>query len=647
MIDNKHLDNIGSDKREQLTTPAVLVIVFAGLLVATFVPQLRLWGLHSLGYLPSPLAYVALVLVALAFVPVVARRGFAAVISGACWLEKRTPVTLLTVVVLSASSAFGFLRFRSATNLLGDTKLQADLWSRLASASHVDLAGFWEFVMGDFHQTICAGTNVVTFVAARAAVNAGRSDPLDYVAYGYALIGAVTVLTLLLFVRNGTSGTTWKVIVAATGFTSGLVLFFFGYFETYAHMAIAVVWYLMAAHHAISSRRRWYLAPAAYLVAVGFNLHALLLAPSLLMLGFIGVAGPSPEKLRRAGVVIAALTLAAVIGIRLVPEWSKFFLPWWHTDAAYGVLTPTHFLDLVNEALLTFPMLALLIPAAVLAHRWRKAQGEDRSNTIGAATWSFGLTLVTPCVLFLLMFHPDLGMAPDWDLYTLPMLGVVVTLLVSIRRWAASDAGKSVLSRNLIPALVISLAVMVPWLAVNANEERSLTRYFHIIENDRMSGAYGQEILALYREERGQWSQALAAWERAYDRKKNPRYLVAQALSWYALDDSTKAGECLKESVRRFPEHELGRRAYGDFLLNQGRFEEALPVVMKSAELFPKNPFVLYQLGVGLLATGQVAMGLEAFNRAENLGASTAVRQAIARLRHRVAEQQEQRYRER
>ncbi|MDH5271418.1 MAG: hypothetical protein OEY32_16000, partial [Candidatus Krumholzibacteria bacterium] len=105
-----------------ITAATALVVA-----VAAFLPAVRLWGINHLAFLPLPFRIASLSLIALAFLPPVARglyQGGATALERAAGLRTR-PGAMVALVAIAVASTVVFYSFRSATNLLGDGQLIA------------------------------------------------------------------------------------------------------------------------------------------------------------------------------------------------------------------------------------------------------------------------------------------------------------------------------------------------------------------------------------------------------------------------------------------------------------------------------------------------------------------------------------------
>src|SRR5262245_54725010 len=89
--------------------------------VASFLPGIRLWGVNQLAFLPPALRYAAFAILALAFVPPLARAVYRfAMVASDKHASVSKPVGLTIAAVVAIASVGVMYHYRVATNLLGD-----------------------------------------------------------------------------------------------------------------------------------------------------------------------------------------------------------------------------------------------------------------------------------------------------------------------------------------------------------------------------------------------------------------------------------------------------------------------------------------------------------------------------------------------
>jgi hypothetical protein len=254
--------------------------------------------------------------------------------------------------------------------------------------------------------------------------------------------------------------------------TLGLLQLFFGYIENYAFAAAGVLAYLwLGLRVAAGAGPLW---SAAVVLAITNATHpsTIVLAPSLLLLGWRCWRGGNKSLL--ANVLQIALPMALIGSATFV--WmeasghglyallntdrpggadASWFVPLWQTSSRwerYTLLSWPHLRDWINQQLLVAPVVlpSLVIVGANLwlarrsaaagkspylakseertphPHRGNGAdKGEARSSDVAFLALAAGCYL-----LFTFVWNPDYGGQRDWDLFSLAALPTTLLLIV-------------------------------------------------------------------------------------------------------------------------------------------------------------------------------------------------------------------------
>jgi hypothetical protein len=279
--------------------------------------------------------------------------------------------------------------------------------------------------------------------------------------------------------------------------TLGLLQLFFGYVENYSFAAALILIYLWLAARVLLDRRP--LWPAAAVLALAHATHpsTIVLAPSLLYLGWhvwrhappAGESPPSRNQSAAAVVLQIALPMLLVGGATFV--WmeasghglyallntdrpgggdASWFVPLWQTTTRwerYTLLSWPHLRDWLNQQLLVAP---IVLPAlAVVAINLWLAARPARTGATGSSAVSRGLVpflLVAGgcCQLFTFVWNPDYGGQRDWDLFSLAAIPAALLLSVLLPR-ALPDS--RFLRRGAVPLLVLQGWHTAAWLYHN------------------------------------------------------------------------------------------------------------------------------------------------------------------------------------
>ncbi len=602
----------------------LLALVAAG----SFVPHLRLWGVDHLSYFPPFVRLGALFVAALTLLP-----------GAGEWLYNRWISAFEFINATSARrgifagaavlSALGlFIAFQASTELLGDGQLQSKLLVRMAGSGDVTFGYFARTVLDD---SMAPATNLLVYAAAKLS---GASDPLSAWRFLNGLLGCLFVLAAIGIVYRSRARVEFLVLLPAALFVSGGIQLFFGYIETYAPMVVLVTLYIATAFEHLHGRKHVLIPCALFVLAVLFHYQALLLGPSFIfiLLTRIGVRGR-----RTLSAAICGATVTAAVVASRIPGWGGFFLPLFSGESTSGVLDPAHIADIANEVLLIVPIAPLLVALAVagrIAGRTSDADPERHcpgasDEPAGARDLAFAVTIHVPCFLFLIAFLPELGMARDWDLFASPAFGAALPLLVLARRAVDHAEVRACLSRFLAPAVVTGLAIVIPWVGINANETRSVDRYRSILDLESIDAGYGYEILAMHFEDRGDFAGKAITYDKAYAVSGNPRHLVSACSARLRSGEIERATSTLKSYLDANPEYDLAREVYIEALVRTDNMPEVIRVCVAGIELNSENPYYHYYLGVAYRGEGFPERAAKAFADCRRLDPPTIMLDAI------------------
>jgi hypothetical protein len=590
--------------------------VFALFAAASFLPEKRLWGLNHLAFYPGGLRLPVLVVTGLFLVPPVASlasRG--ALRIGRAWLrglENGSNTLALSGVI----SFVVFAAFRSSTKLLGDGYF---VFNNYRKAAENGLGPGQFFSQVTTAERIYPGTEFLGFLASWIAGRFGAS-PTGGVWILNCVIGALVVVLLLCVVRRLDWPDGVRLAALALALATGALQLFFGYIEHYtAPLALAVLYVVLAAR--TDGRWRGLAGPGLVLVAgVFFHVQMLLLAPSFLWLMLRAAAGRGdPARGLRLAVATGLLTIAAVVAGGFRAPLGNYLIPL--SGDGYTVFSAAHLLDVLNVVLLLFPALLLLAVAALFG------RGDG-----GREVLSYAVVLGVPAWLFVLLFRPELGAARDWDLYAFAAIGLAAPGLLWLSRSAAAGGRPASLAPVLAPAVVVSAALVISWIGVNASAERSVARYRAILVYDTTNPGYAYENLALHYQDNYQYTLQIDALEKAYEVSRNPRMLLKLGRVYSDSNKPAKAEQAMREYLALVPENNEARIWLLGQLARRAELDEMIELSLEGIRYWPRVPDYHFFLGNAYLASGQKEEGLQAFEACSRLNPPPAMVREMKRL---------------
>ncbi|MEW5875632.1 MAG: tetratricopeptide repeat protein, partial [Candidatus Zixiibacteriota bacterium] len=276
----------------------------------------------------------------------------------------------------------------------------------------------------------------------------------------------------------------------------------------------------------------------------------------------------------------------------------------------YGILTPAHLIDGVNQVLILTP--ALLVALALkLASRAVKQPVSDQGpqqGEIGAAFWVLAILLP---ILAGLLLDPKLGWARDWDLFAVIYSPLMVGAAVYLARIPRGPSRRAIAGVALLSAGL--------WLSFSADAASEVRRYEALLRLDRSRADYGHEILALYYRDTGRPMGEIMQYKEALKITDNARYHVALGNAFSNLGRQEDAAAWYRSGSERDPDFHEAHYGLAVTLANLGRFDEALPHAQRAVILNPNRPEYQYQLGYLLMRKGMFAEALPHLERGANV----------------------------
>ncbi|MCK4774599.1 MAG: tetratricopeptide repeat protein [Candidatus Krumholzibacteria bacterium] len=626
-----------ADSRDRTDTPngasvwlwvcwLALAGTFAVFAAASYRPDSRLWGVNHLAFFSPRIRLVVLGVTALFFVP-----PFAAVAwRGLLWLFRpffRGLESGVNAIALSGVVALVvFAAFRSSTKLLGDGYFIAANF-RGAADQGWSIRDYFEQVT--LSERVYPVTELINYFASSVGVRFGASPDGGMWILNCAL-GAAVLVGLLAAIRRTGWPDAVKLLILTLTLISGAIELFFGYIEHYTvAMALGVV-YIATALRAVSGEGRVSTPGLVLLAGVLCHVQSLLLLPSYVWLvvwtvGFRRKPGGGIRITLAVGVSAVIGTVAAF----LTPALRRLFLPLFGGDkSGVGVISAVHLADVANEVLLLCPAWMLL---AVLAVREFWSSGAEETVTY-RNTYAFAWCLAIPAALFLLLFRPELGMARDWDLYCFTFFGLAAPGLLALVRHSERRFPPAVAA----PAVAVCVALVVSWVGVNANPQRSAARYRAILEYDLTHSGYAYENLARFYEDNHQYTMQADALRSAYETSRNPRYLHNLGRVYYRTGDYETAADMLREYLDAKPQGDEARKLLLSILVKRGATDEMIEVALEGIENSPRIPDYHFYLGNAYLANGRTEEGLKAFESCSRLNPTSTMVQEMKRLTSQV-----------
>jgi hypothetical protein len=614
----------GSAVDGKVTWPLTLslLLVFVLVAVAAFVPGLRLWGVNHLNYYSLPVRAVVMSLLALMFVPAVNRRLYRAMLNVSRALKTGGKSVDLALTIIAVASVVVFWSFRASTNLLGDGQLLAQSYEAAWEGHNRVIMRSAGAIVTE--ERIAPGTLLVYYSAAKAITSVFAKGPVWAIKLFICWLGAFFVYFVLGILRKGPFSPEVRLWLLVLTLFSPVMQLFFGYIENYALLVFFGFWYVVTGIIVIHGAL-WLWVPIVLLSAAFYcHVQAVLFAPSLIYLILWKSMKNRREPVERY--VGPALTAGTVV-VAIVAGFTRIgdhYLPLRGGEWFYGMFSPTHFVDILNEVLMLMPIVPLFAAMAwVNRSLARRAEaGADKAGGGGAtgwfamkAEWQFSVLLLVPCFLYLFLFRPEIGMARDWDLFTMALLGLVPLALLILNRFFRTTKMQSPAASFTVPAVAICMVLSVFWVGVNASPTRSAARFERILAYDKTHASYAYENLAIFYHDRGMLDKATAIMESTCELSNNPRQWVRLGMYYEEQDRKDEAIELMRRTVRDHPNSHKARIYLIALIETDADIQELWTLARDGMKNHPKEPIYWFYYGQVSIDMGQIEEGVVALRR--------------------------------
>jgi Tetratricopeptide repeat len=442
----------------------------------------------------------------------------------------------------------------------------------------------------------------------------------------YNILGMASVITSRRHIQA---------LFLVTVLGSGAALLFAGYVEFYPLLWAAATTFLYQALRYLRERRGLWIVLLAFLLSVLMHLQSLYYAPAVLYL-LLEKASHRFPGLRSAKLAMGALGILALLGgmsyywlYNNFLEFEVMFLPFFAGRPAspeYSVFSFAHILDVVNLVFLMFPGVLFLIALFFISSRPRTAAGKAELSSAVSSTVVFIGLCTLGSVSFLLLVDPVLGLARDWDLFSLTLLPPVIFIFLKLRDFEVKRLSSFVIPYTLVCVLGTGL-----FLASNISAQSAEDRFHSILKYYGAKDRGGWIILANYlkdgvdHERRQQvlsemsllfpedeslklfhkylkhrdYSAALGLAKEMY--RQDPfrtDFLQALGNAYWRLKIYDSSNYWYQKAIALRPHHTMMLNEYGQSLISQNRFEEALQVLRRAHYYDPTRTVIMEGMGL-------------------------------------------------
>jgi tetratricopeptide (TPR) repeat protein len=571
---------------------AFVILIHA---VASFFPEERLWGINQLAFFSPVTRWIMIFLAIFILIPKVNSvlyrffAGFFNLVDGSL----RGINKFYKYLALSLSSMALFWVFRAATYLLGDGHLRGR-----------------EIVEG----TTFSVSEPLDFYLHVLAYRLLKLDVYQIYALISCLAGVLFVFLALWISYHMGRENRQRVLVFFVLMGMGSTQLLFGYRESYSLVYAAVMGYFLLSFLYLEGKSSLLWPSLALLASISLHLSAAYLVPSLI---YLYLVDPKEERKRPGFERISQLVLVlALMGAGFVfltsgshglGSITGHSIPLAGNQSnPYSLFSGAHLLDTINEQLLLSPAGIILWMVVILCVR--RISLKDRIT-------AFFVMVSVLSLLFAFLMDPKLGYARDWDLFSITGLGYTLLAVYLVLHYLEeAKIGRS----NYVVLAIISTALFstIPWLYLNAQEDKSVERFGALLEFEARGSGYGHEILGYYYRERGLINEETKQWEEALSAVKVERYAGSLGMGYLKSRRYRKSADAFRTAIQLNPYSAQNYNNLGIALFNQRQYDEAEKQYQAAIQLDSSFWLAHQNLGVLYNAVGQYDDAAEEITKA-------------------------------
>ncbi len=464
-----------------LTSLYIFVLILIRL-IASFYPDLRLWGFSHAAYIDGMIfIYPLLFVIAL----LIAYRTYRKPNIFPSLNEKLSKKDIFFSFAVLVGTAAVFISFSVEEYFLGDGY---QLISWLANP----LLGLKTRAYGEMyiHQEF-----------SRLSGGTGESPVINAFKIISILSGVIFITSFLYYGKKLTETKFQYYSIVLLGIISAIALQFFGYVELYSVTIAMLTIFFLSGVTALKYSKKSMVPLITFGLAVFLHKLALIFFPTLLIyLLYLAPAAKLQKGLSKNTntlfvVMVAIFAVAYTFALTVLPiYWQQSFLPpleGQFTTDNYYLLSENHLIDFLNLLFFMIPItIFVFIAGFFIKHR------DNIENPIALFLGSSALF----GILAAFVLEPKLGMARDWDFMAVALLGAHIT---GVYYWITQYKSNRYFQPATIILLLIGLSILIPWISLHNSPDALYSYTKDALIRDPKHGRTGMEYFITYHERMG------------------------------------------------------------------------------------------------------------------------------------------------
>ncbi len=424
------------------------------------------------------------------------------------------------------------------------------------------------------------------------------------------LSGTALVAMLLYYAPKITGSRLAQTVFVLLNLLAGVMLHFYGYVENYTLAVTMIYWMVLSGISSLRHNNKSIIPVVAFGLAVALHNLSIVYLPGLifyLLLAFSGktVTGYLTKRLPVIAAGCAVLFAMAYMGIKSFGPlfWQLSLLPVLKdrfTVDDYYLISPSHLIDFAN-------LLLFLAPISIAVLFLRATRRKKSSRAVISAESSFLVIMIAFSLMAAFVIEPKLGMARDWDLMSLMLIGFVVWGIYS---WVGRFSHHPHFQWSSLLLALAAASVFIPWLALH-NSPGGLYAYaMAAMERDPKHSQPSLVIMSAYNRETGNMSESRRI-DRLCAEALPEREFMKQGRNSFEQGDPGKAIYYLNQAREANPLWFAPYWALGECYLEFGKYDQAIRNLELADALNPYNWEVTFSMGRAYQLSGDTVQANE------------------------------------
>ena len=556
--------------------------------ISSFFPEARLWGLNHAGYIDGMIIIYPIFIAIGFFIYFKAKK-----INDIFYINENKYLYKIIPWLIIITSGFCYYIFSVDSYFMGDGY-------PILSIIQMTNVGFKKLEAGEMfiHHLL------LILLGGFNEENAIKSYQLISIASGIVFISSI-----VYYGKKITKDAFSYLIFILLNIFSAFTAIYYGYVEHYSIVSVFIYLFILSSIYSLKISKKSLMPIIFFIVAFLLHKISIVYLPGLILYLLIVFFKKNKFfkfilfKVKYFSLILIILFAIFYILILLYGPlfWQTSFLhpfDWQFTIDNYNLFSLNHILEYLNLVIFVIPIPLFFIIVLLL-----RINTNNKDELIN----KFLISISIIGILASFIFEPKLGMARDWDLISVLLLG---TNISAFYFWVAHFNKYKLYNIVSILLILINISIIAPWLSL-LNSETGLYKYnMDISCLDMKHGRLGIWNALVCLDKNNYREKYVKLYK--YNYENYPEYnLNKKGIAFRKQNDFTNAMECFNKAIKENPQFKGSYLNKSSLLFSMRKYEKALELIRIADGLSPGSNRVEYMMGTNYAALHQYEEGLK------------------------------------